>query len=58
MQSDGRYENRILERGEKEGAIITAKKMLADRTITLEKIAEFVGLSIDKVRRLKAGQTI
>lgn len=44
--------------GIKEGAINTAKKMLADGTIALEKIAEFVGLSIDEVKKLKAGQTI
>ena len=32
--------------------------MLADGTIALEKIAEFVGLSIDEVKKIKAGQTI
>ncbi len=47
-----------LKEGIKEGAINTAKKMLADGTITLEKIAEFVGLSIDEVKKLKAGQII
>lgn len=44
--------------GIKEGAISTAKKMLADGTVALEKIAEFVGLSIDEVEKIKAGQTI
>ena len=37
----------------KEGMINVAKKMLEDGTITLEKIAEFVGLSVDEVRKLK-----
>lgn len=50
--------NESLKEGIKEGAISTAKKMLADGTITLEKIAEFVGLSIDEVEKIKAGQTI
>ncbi len=33
-------------------------EMLADGTITLEKIAEFVDLSIEEVKKLKANQTI
>ena len=40
----------------KEGMINVAKKMLEDGTITLEKIAEFVGLSVDEVRKLKTDQ--
>ncbi len=40
----------------KEGMINVAKKMLEDGTITLEKIAEFVGLSVDEVRNLKTDQ--
>ena len=40
----------------KEGMINVAKKMLGDGTITLEKIAEFVGLSVDEVRNLKTDQ--
>ncbi len=40
-----------LQEGIKEGAINTAKKMLADGTIALEKIAEFVGLSADEVKK-------
>ena len=50
--------NESLKEGIKEGAISTAKKMLADGTVALEKIAEFVGLSIDEVEKIKAGQTI
>lgn len=30
-----------------------AKKMLQDGTITKEKIAEFVGLSVDEVEKLE-----
>ena len=41
----------------KEGMINVAKKMLEDGTITLEKIAEFVGLSVDEVKKLKAERT-
>lgn len=41
----------------KEAAINSAKKMLADGTIALEKIAEFVGLSVDEVKKLKAEHT-
>jgi len=37
----------------KEGMINVAKKMLEDGTITLEKIAEFVGLSVDEVKKNK-----
>lgn len=50
--------NESLKEGIKKGAINTAKKMLADGTITLEKIAEFAGLSIDEVKKIKADQII
>lgn len=40
----------------KEGMINVAKRMLADGTLTLEKIAEYVGLSLDEVKRLKTNQ--
>ena len=42
----------------KEGMINVAKKMLEDGTITLEKIAEFVGLSVDEVKKIKTDQNI
>ncbi len=32
--------------------------MLEDGTITLKKIAEFVGLPVDEVRKLKADQNM
>ena len=42
----------------KEGMINVAKKMLEDGTITLEKIAEFVDLSVDEVKNLKVDRDI
>ncbi len=33
-----------------------ALRMLADGTLALEKIAEYVGLSLDEVKKLQAGQ--
>lgn len=50
--------NESLKEGIKEGAINTAKRMLSDEMLTLEKIAEYAGLSLDEVKRLKAEQTI
>ena len=41
----------------KEGAINSAKRMLADGILTLEKIAEYAGLSLDEVKKLKADKT-
>ncbi len=49
--------NESLKEGIKEGAINTAKKMLADGMLTFEKIAEYVGLSLDEVKKLKADKT-
>ena len=40
----------------KEKAMAVAKRMVADGILTLEKIAEYVGLSLDEVKKLKAGQ--
>ena len=37
----------------KEGMINVAKKMLEDGTLTLEKIAEFAGLSVEEIQKLK-----
>ena len=34
-----------------------AKKLLIDGTLTLEKIAECVGLSLGEVKRLQTGQS-
>ena len=49
---------RIQERQEtrKETMIEVAKKLLFDGTLTLEKIAECVGLPLDEVKKLQAGQ--
>ena len=41
----------------KEGMINVAKRMLADGTLTLEKIAEYAGLPLDEVKKLKADKT-
>ena len=41
----------------KEGAINSAKRMLADGILTLEKIAEYAGLPLDEVKKLKADRT-
>ena len=38
----------------KEGAINSAKRMLKDGLLTLEKIAEYAGLPLDEVKKLKA----
>ena len=37
----------------KDGMIDVAKRMLADGTLSLEKIAEYAGLSIDEVKALE-----
>ena len=54
MPDDGRYEKPDIERRNDK----CCKKMLEDGTITLEKIAEFVGLSVDEVRKLKTDQKV
>jgi len=46
-----------LQEGIKEGAINTAKRMLADGMLTLEKVAEYAGLPLDEVKKLKAERT-
>lgn len=42
----------------KEGTINSAKRMLADGIQTLEKIAEYAGLPLDEVKKLKAEWTV
>ena len=48
------------EEGIKEGMMesmrTAALRMLADGTLALEKIAEYVGLPLDEVKKLQAGQ--
>ncbi|NBK00533.1 nuclease [bacterium 1xD8-48] len=46
-----------LQEGINEGAINTAKRMLTDGILTLEKIAEYAGLPLDEVKKLKAERT-
>lgn len=42
--------------GRKESAVETAKRMLADGGLSLEKIAEFVGLNLDEVKKLQTAE--
>ena len=42
----------------KETTIAVAKKMIADGLLTLEKIAEYVGLSLDEVKSLQTEQGV
>lgn len=42
----------------KESAIDTAKRMLSDGVLPLEKIAEYSGLSLDEVEKLQASKTV
>lgn len=42
----------------KEAMVDTAKRMIADGILTVEKIAEYVGLPLDEVKKLQAGQSI
>ncbi len=39
-----------------EAMVDTAKRMIADGILTLEKIAEYVGLPLDEVKKLQTGQ--
>lgn len=41
----------------KEGAVNSAKRMLADGILTIEKIAEYAGLPVEEVKKLKTGKT-
>lgn len=47
-----------MKKGMKESSINSAKKMLADRMLTLEKIAEYVGLPLDEVKKLNVNKTL
>ncbi len=49
-KQDGREEG--IKEGIKENALNTAKRMLEDGKQTMEKIAEYAGLSLDEVKRL------
>ena len=44
------------EEGMKESMRTAALRMLADGTLALEKIAEYVGLPLDEVKKLQTGQ--
>ena len=40
----------------RESAINTAMRMIADDILTLEKIADYAGLSLDEVKKLQTEQ--
>ena len=42
------------EEGRKSNQLETAKRMLADGILSLEKIAQYLDLSLDEVKRLRA----
>ena len=42
----------------KEAKIDTAKRMIADGFLTLEKIAEYVGISLDELKNLQTGHNV
>lgn len=50
--------NQALREGRREGAAAVAKKLLSDGTLSIEKISECAGLSLEEVRKLQAGQHI
>ena len=54
-KQDGREEG--IKEGIKENALNTAKRMLEDGKLTIEKIAEYAGLPLDEVKKLKAEHT-
>ena len=47
-----------MRQGKRESMKATAERMLADGTLALEKIAEYVGLPLEEVKKLQAGQSI
>ncbi len=49
---------KVMEDMQKETLVEVAKKLVFDGTLSLEKIAEFVGLPIDEVKRLQTGQGV
>ena len=48
---------KMMEDMRKESLKEVAKRMLADGMLTLEKIADYVGLPLDEVKNLKADKT-
>ena len=55
MRKEEREEG--IKEGIKEGMRTAALRMIADGTLALEKIAEYVGLSLDEVKKLQSGQS-
>jgi len=50
--------DQALREGRRENMIETAKNLLSEGTLTIEKIAKCVGLSLDEVKKLQAGQSV
>jgi len=48
---------KVMEDMREESLKEVAKRMFEDRMLTLEKIAEYAGLSLDEVKKLKAERT-
>ena len=46
-----------IEKGRQENKRVVALAMLADKQLSLEKIAEYTGLSMEEVQHLKDGKT-
>ena len=46
--------NQALREGRREGAAAVAKKLLSDGTLSIEKISECAGLSLEELRKLQA----
>ena len=55
MRKEERAEG--IKEGIQEGMRTAALRMLADRTLAPEKIAEYVGLPLDEVKKLQSGQS-
>lgn len=55
MRKEERAEG--IKEGIQEGMRTAALRMLADRTLAPEKIAEYVGLPLDEVKKLQAEQS-
>jgi len=48
----------LCDQREEKVLVKTAKRMIEDGTLTLEKIAEYVGLPLEEVKKLKAEKTV
>lgn len=56
MRNESLHEG--MRQGKRESMKAAAERMLADGTLALEKIAEYVVLLLEKVKKLRAGQSV